>query len=86
MAYIAIKPVRFDRRYSIGEIIPDVVVDLARAPKLQEMGLIQPLPEASDGAGYQETAGDAGGVNTPAAAENATGEAAEAKKKTTPKK
>lgn len=51
MAYIAIKPVRFDRRYSIGEIIPDAVVDPARAPKLQEMSLIQAAPEeAADAA------------------------------------
>lgn len=51
MAYIAIKPVRFDRRYSIGEIIPDAVVDPARAPKLREMGLIQASPEeAADAA------------------------------------
>ena len=46
MAYIAIKPVRFDRRYSIGEIIPDAVVDPARAPHLRAMGLIQPAPDA----------------------------------------
>ena len=50
MAYIATKPVRFDRPYSIGENIPDAVVDPARAPKLQEMGLIQAAPkEAADG-------------------------------------
>lgn len=58
MAYIAIKPVRFDRRYSIGEIIPNAVVDPARAPKLQEMGLIQTAPE--------KAADTAEGVSTPA--------------------
>ncbi len=46
MAYIAAKPVRFDRRYSVGERIPDAVVDPARAPHLQAMGRIHPLPEA----------------------------------------
>lgn len=46
MAYIAAKPVRFDRPYSIGEIIPDAVVDPARAPRLRAMGLIQPAPDA----------------------------------------
>lgn len=45
MAYIAAKPVRFDRRYSVGETIPDAVVDPARAPYLQAMGRIHPLPE-----------------------------------------
>ena len=45
MAYKAIKPVRFDRQYSIGETIPDAVVDPARAPNLQAMGMIMPMPK-----------------------------------------
>ena len=43
MAYIAEKPVRFDRSYSIGETIPDTVVDPARASQLRAMGLIRPV-------------------------------------------
>lgn len=78
MAYKAIKPVRFDRRYSIGETIPDAVVDPARAPNLQAMGMIMPVPEEEPPKADQEpqeAANDDGGVNTPADAENAAGEA-----------
>jgi len=32
MAYIANKPVRFDRNYAIGEVIPDRVID----PKMEK--------------------------------------------------
>ena len=79
MAYKAIKPVRFDRRYSIGETIPDAVVDPARAPNLQAMGMIMPMPKeelTKADQRPQKIASDDGGVNTPADAENAADEAA----------
>lgn len=40
MPYIATKPVRFDRDYCIGELIPDAVVDAGRAEAIRAMGLI----------------------------------------------
>lgn len=40
MAYIATKPVRFDKDYAIGEIIPDEVIDPSMTKKLVEMGRI----------------------------------------------
>lgn len=58
MAYIATKPVRFDRPYSIGENIPDAVVDPARAPHLRAMGLIQPEPDAPKAPSAEEAAPD----------------------------
>ena len=41
MPYIALRPCRFNRPYSIGETIPDEVVDPARAEGLIAMGRIQ---------------------------------------------
>ena len=38
MAYIANKPVRFDRDYKVGEIIPDEVIAPGMTRKLVEMG------------------------------------------------
>lgn len=40
MSYIAVKPVKFDRQYAIGEEIPVSVVDPTRANDLIKMGLI----------------------------------------------
>jgi hypothetical protein len=40
MSYIAVKPVKFDRLYAIGEEIPVTVVDNSRAKDLIKMGLI----------------------------------------------
>lgn len=40
MAYIALKPVRFDKNYAIGDTIPDGVVDAARAAALETMKII----------------------------------------------
>lgn len=40
MAYIANKPVRFDRDYRIGEVIPEGVIAPGMARKLAEMGRI----------------------------------------------
>lgn len=38
MAYIALKPVRFDKDYAIGEIIPDGVVNPAIADRIMAWG------------------------------------------------
>ncbi len=38
--YIANKPVRFDKNYKVGEIIPDGVIDPRMTKKLIEMGRI----------------------------------------------
>ena len=40
MAYIANKPVRFDKDYSIGEIIPDEVIDSKMKKRLISWGKI----------------------------------------------
>lgn len=40
MAYIAIRPVRFDKDYFIGETIPDEVIAESRAEALIKMGRI----------------------------------------------
>lgn len=40
MAYIANRPVRFDRDYAIGERIPDSVIDPKMTTKLISMGRI----------------------------------------------
>lgn len=40
MAYIANKPVRFDRSYAIGEVIPDEVIDPKMTNRLIDMGRI----------------------------------------------
>lgn len=40
MPYIALKPVKFDREYLVGEIIPDQAVDECRAAALEGMKLI----------------------------------------------
>ncbi len=40
MAYIANKPVRFDKDYSIGDIIPDEVIDLKMKKRLIDWGKI----------------------------------------------
>lgn len=40
MAYIANKPVRFDRNYRVGEIIPPEVIEPKMVRKLMDMGRI----------------------------------------------
>lgn len=40
MAYIANKPVRFDKDYSIGEIVPDEVIDPKMKKRLIDWGKI----------------------------------------------
>lgn len=45
MAYIALKPIRFDRNYAISEIIPEGVVDPAMAKKHIDGGRIAHIPD-----------------------------------------
>lgn len=79
MTYIANRPVRFDRNYAIGEIIPAGVIDQKMTTRLINMGRIIRIadPEsaqdaAPDGAEAPQ-GGDSGGsgTNTHAGAENA---------------
>lgn len=92
MAYIAKKAVKFDRNYSIGETVPDAVIDPRRASRLVEMGLIAeekaPL-KAQEPAGGQEAPLDTRGHDTEENAAETPQEAAEAtsvKKRTRSKK
>ncbi len=69
MAYIANKPVHFDRDYKVGEVIPDEVIAPGMTRKLVEMGriLCVDLPQGDGGEESpgqpQETApdGESGG-------------------------
>lgn len=84
MPYIAKKSVRFDRTYSIGETIPDAVVDPRRAESLIGMGRITPAPDQEDAAeeAAQEPAvagQEPEGVNGPGEPENAADDPTEAK-------
>lgn len=72
MAYIAEKPVRFDRSYSIGETIPDTVVDPARAPQLHAMGLIRSVVQETKASPAKDDIENASAV--PEAAEDAPAE------------
>ncbi len=56
MAYIANKPVRFDRDYKVGEIIPDAVIAPSMTRKLVEMGRILHVDLPQSG-GAEETSG-----------------------------
>ena len=75
MPYIALKPVRFDRDYIIGESIPDDVVNPGRAADLQAMKLIAAVPAAPTAEPEQpEQPEQPGGPQKPAgAAESAEG-------------
>lgn len=57
MAYIANKPVRFDRDYKVGEIIPDAVIAPGMTRKLVEMGRILHVDLPQSG-GADETSGE----------------------------
>lgn len=80
MAYIANRPVRFDRNYAIGERIPDSVIDPKMTTKLIGMGRIIRIPDMetqpdtpADGAGEPQGGDNGeGGTNTHGDAENAT--------------
>jgi hypothetical protein len=46
MSYKALKPIRFDKYYAIGEIIPDSVVDPKTVKRLIENGKVAEIVEA----------------------------------------
>lgn len=77
MAYIANRPVRFDRNYAIGERIPDGVIDPRMTTKLIGMGRIiriddEPEKTGAEGAESRQNGGNAGSEgNTHAGTENA---------------
>lgn len=48
MAYIANRPVRFDRNYAIGETIPDNVIDPKMTTNLISMGRIIRIPDKAE--------------------------------------
>lgn len=56
MAYIANKPVRFDRDYKVGEVIPESVIAPSMTRKLVEMGRILHIDLPQSG-GAEETGG-----------------------------
>lgn len=56
MAYIANKPVRFDRDYKVGEVIPESVIAPGMTRKLVEMGKILHIDLPQSG-GAEETSG-----------------------------
>lgn len=66
MAYIANRPVRFDRNYAIGEVIPDAVIAPGMARRLVEMGriLCVELPGKENAAGKPAKAPQEGGAGT----------------------
>ena len=57
MAYIANRPVRFDRNYAVGEIIPEEVIEPKMIRKLQDMGRILHV-NLPDGTGNAEETHD----------------------------
>ena len=57
MAYIANKPVHFDRDYKVGEVIPDEVIAPGMTRKLVEMGRILHIDLPQSG-GADETSGE----------------------------
>ena len=61
MAYIASRPVRFDRDYTIGERIPDSVIDPKMIRKLIGMGRIIHISDASNVRPEAAEASDLGG-------------------------
>ena len=87
MAYIANRPVRFDRNYTVGEVIPAEVIEPKMARRLVDMGriLCVDIPETGSGAGGNPDpqqpddngAGEPGGVEAPQEAAQETQEGAE---------
>ena len=68
MAYIANRPVRFDRNYAIGERIPDSVIDPKMTTKLISMGRIIRIHDQD-----QEQNTPADGAGEPQSGENGAG-------------
>jgi hypothetical protein len=78
MAYIAVKPARFDKDYAIGELIPDGVIEAGMEGRLIGWGKIQKAglpaaPEAPAGRPHAtpEAPDSAEGTNVPHDPENA---------------
>ena len=55
MAYIANKPVRFDKDYSIGEIIPDEIIDPKMEKRLISWGKILYISNENGNADNRES-------------------------------
>lgn len=73
MAYIAARPVHFDREYKIGEIIPPEAIDPAMSRKLIEMGKIIEVSLPEPKKQEPEPTGEGSPETTPDAAESAEG-------------
>lgn len=82
MAYIALKPIRFNRFYAISEIIPEDVVDPKMAKRHIEWGNIAKVsePVANDAGGEpsEPTGNAAGGDEKPDAESGDNSETANA--------
>ena len=76
MAYIANKPVRFDKDYSIGEIIPDDVIDSKMGKKLISWGKILYIGNGNSNADNRESTQE----------ENNSADVSKNSKKNSPKK
>lgn len=81
MAFIANRPVRFNRNYQIGEVIPDKEIDPRMVAKLISMGRIICVDLPTEGSAETppdnvgsptEDESEAEGLNTQADTENAT--------------
>ena len=75
MAYIANRPVRFDRNYAVGEKIPDEVIDPKMTTKLIGMGRIIHIADTDPTGNAEKPTGGENGqgeVNTNTQSENAT--------------
>ena len=75
-AYIANKPVRFDRNYKVGEVIPDGVISPQMGRRLIEMGriLCVDLPDAPPGAEPPQEDTQQGGAGEPQDGADSEGE------------
>ncbi len=75
MAYIANRPVRFDRNYTVGEVIPAEVIEPKMARRLVDMGriLCVDIPEKDGGAGENPDAPQEGAGEPQGGTENAEG-------------
>ena len=76
MAYIANKPVRFDKDYYVGEIIPDEVIDPKMKKRLMSWGKILYIINGKNSAENQESIQE----------ENKKADGSESNKKNSPKK
>lgn len=91
MAYIALKAIRFDRFYAVGEIIPEDVVDPAMAKKHIMWGSIAEVDDIEAAAPVPDNAGGASENSEPPEPSGLNPEGAEAdpprlKKQTGPRR